>query len=251
MFLFENVVFRYEPYPIGVVRPVFDERFYAQLLETYPPIEIFEQMPKVGHKYSLSEHMNARGYRDFIASTPPWKDLHAWVKDRAFIDQVEQTLLDHRIDVWLGERQKSLAKRSQRVLRDLARGRLPSKTLRLRARFEFSALPADGGLVMPHTDTPKKVITLVVSMVGPDEWNPEWGGGTEVSRPLDERESFNWENRQLPFEQVAPIDTYAFQPNQCILFVKTFNSLHCVRPMTGRGRDALRRTITINIERDG
>lgn len=250
MFHFENAVFRYEPYPIGMVRPVFDEALHARLLETYPPIELFEQMPKLGHKYSLSEHMNARGYRDFIAGSPPWKDLHAFVKSRAFIDRVEETLLEHRIDVWLGERQRSFAKRSRRVLRDLVRGRLPSERLRLNTRFEFSALPADGGLVVPHTDTPKKMITLVVSMVAPGEWNPDWGGGTEVSRPKDERESFNWENRQLPFDQVEPIHTYPFQPNQCILFVKTFNSLHCVRPMTGHGSDAFRRTLTINIERD-
>jgi hypothetical protein len=30
--------------------------------------------------------------------------------------------------------------------------------------------------------------------------------------------------------------------------VKTFNSWHSVRPMTGIGSDALRRTLTINIE---
>ncbi|MGH0035617.1 MAG: hypothetical protein ACQGVK_11385 [Myxococcota bacterium] len=250
MFHFENLQVRYEPYPIAVVRPVFDESFYAQLLATYPPIELFEQMPKVGHKYSLAEHMNPRAYRDFVASTPPWKDLHAWIKSRAFVDSVERALLDHRIDIWLGERQRTFVKRSRRALRDLRRGRLPSERLRLRTRFEFSALPADGGLVMPHTDTPKKVVTLVVSMVGEGEWNPEWGGGTEVSRPLDASESFNWENRQLPFDQVAPLHTYAFQPNQCILFVKTFNSLHCVRPMTAHGSDVLRRTLTINIEHD-
>jgi hypothetical protein len=250
MFHFENLVFRYDPYPIAAARPVFDPTFYAQLLATYPPIEIFQQMRKVGKKFSLSEHQNPRGYRDFIASSPPWKDLHAWVKSDAFIDQVEEALLAHRIDIWMGERQKGLLKRSRRALRDLIRGRLPAERLRLRARFEFSALPVDGGLVMPHTDTPKKVVTLVVSMVDEGEWNPAWGGGTEVSRPADVSETFNWENRQLPFDAVLPIDTYAFLPNQCILFVKTFNSLHCVRPMTGHGSDALRRTITINIEHD-
>jgi hypothetical protein len=32
------------------------------------------------------------------------------------------------------------------------------------------------------------------------------------------------------------------------MFVKTFNSWHSVRPMTGAGSEAMRRTLTINIE---
>jgi hypothetical protein len=44
------------------------------------------------------------------------------------------------------------------------------------------------------------------------------------------------------------LDTYEFGPNQLILFVKTFNSWHSVRPMKGKGSKQLRRTLTINIE---
>jgi hypothetical protein len=43
------------------------------------------------------------------------------------------------------------------------------------------------------------------------------------------------------------IDTYEFTPNQAVIFIKTFNSWHSVRPMTGVDSDALRRTLTINI----
>jgi hypothetical protein len=44
------------------------------------------------------------------------------------------------------------------------------------------------------------------------------------------------------------LHTYPFQPNQVIVFVKTFNSWHSVRPMTGTGSKHLRKTLTINIE---
>jgi hypothetical protein len=33
-----------------------------------------------------------------------------------------------------------------------------------------------------------------------------------------------------------------------VMFIKTFNSWHSVRPMTGKGSEAMRRTLTINIE---
>ena len=44
------------------------------------------------------------------------------------------------------------------------------------------------------------------------------------------------------------IDTFEFNPNQAVVFVKTFNSWHSVRPMTGKGSSLMRRTLTINIE---
>jgi hypothetical protein len=33
-----------------------------------------------------------------------------------------------------------------------------------------------------------------------------------------------------------------------VIFVKTFNSWHSVRPMQGNGSGAMRKTLTINIE---
>lgn len=43
------------------------------------------------------------------------------------------------------------------------------------------------------------------------------------------------------------IDTFEFTPNQAVMFVKTFNSWHSVRPMTGTDPSVLRKTLTINI----
>ena len=56
---------------------------------------------------------------------------------------------------------------------------------------------------------------------------PTGGGQLSVNPSL----SYNWKNRSLAFDQVTPVRTYALRPNQCLLFVKTFNSLHSVRPL--------------------
>ena len=109
-------------------------------------------------------------------------------------------------------------------------------------------LPAQGGHVIPHTDGAGKVVTLVVSMLDESEWDPAWGGGTDVNRPKDPTRYFNRLNRQLGFDEVEVLDTFAFEPNQAVVFVKTFNSWHSVRPMTAPDRSRLRRTLTINIE---
>jgi hypothetical protein len=109
-------------------------------------------------------------------------------------------------------------------------------------------LPARGGHVLPHSDGAGKVVTLVVSVLGEGEWDPSWGGGTDVNRPKDPRFHFNRLNRQLGFDDVEVLDTFAFEPNQAVVFVKTFNSWHSVRPMTAPDPARMRRTLTINIE---
>jgi hypothetical protein len=250
MFNFANMEFRYEPFPIGIAKPVIDEAMYSEMIRSFPPIELFEYFPKVGKKYSLSEKCNPREYRNIIRTTPVWRRLHSWIKSSEFIDSVERMLRAHHIDLGLDKKRPAGAKLWGQVLTDLGRGRLPRRPLRLRARFEFSNLPADGGCVIPHTDAQKKLITLIVSIVKEGEWTDAWGGGTDINRPKDVRYAFNWVNRNVPFEEVEVCDTFPFAPNQCIVFVKTFNSLHSVRPMTGAGTDALRRTLTINIEED-
>jgi len=247
---FEKMRFRYEPYPIGVARPVMEEGRYAEYVKSFPPLELFRHLPEFGNKYSLSEKYNPENYEKFISSNPLWRDFHAWVKSEAFIDAVDAMLRRHHLDVGLDRHRQSSTVRARKALRHLMRGRLPCLPPRLRTRFEFSALAADGGAVLPHTDTPRKIITLIVSMVLPGEWDPSHGGGTEVNRPKDVRWAYNWLNRQVPFEEVEELETFEFQPNQCVVFVKTFNSLHCVRPMTGKGSEAMRRTLTMNIELD-
>jgi hypothetical protein len=85
-------------------------------------------------------------------------------------------------------------------------------------------------------------------MVEEGEWKPDFGGGTDVNRPKDKRFCFNQLNKLAAFDDMEVIDTYDFGPNQLVLFVKTFNSWHSVRPMTGTGSKQLRKTLTINIE---
>jgi hypothetical protein len=48
------------------------------------------------------------------------------------------------------------------------------------------------------------------------------------------RLAFN-RNAQAAFDEMEVLDTFEFTPNQVVVFVKTFNSSHSVRPMTGAG----------------
>jgi hypothetical protein len=246
LFSYDQLQFRYEPFPIGIAKPAIADDLYRELVDSYPPQELFAYLPKVGHKYSLSEKYNGEAYARFIKSSAVWRELHAWIKSDDFIPAVMDALKAQHID--LGQKHLSGAKRALKTMRNLARGRSRPLPPRLGTRFEFSMLPAAGGYIMPHTDSPSKIVTLIVSMAGETEWNPAFGGGTDVNRPKDVRLAFNRMNAQAAFEEMEVLDTFEFTPNQVVVFVKTFNSWHSVRPMTGAGSALMRKTLTINIE---
>lgn len=241
---------RYDPYPLVVLRPALDPALYEQLCENYPPIDEFGRIPKYDYKLSLSEKFNANKYHAFLARNDVWGRFHAWIKSDDFIRQTADFLVSNHIDLQVQQHSEPLSGRFGRTLRQISRGKLPSKSIKLRSRFEFSVLKADGGEVAPHTDTPKKIITLVLSMVKEGEWEHKLGGSLDINRVNDVEYAFNWINRIVPWDKVEVIDTVPFVPNQCVVFVKTFNSLHSVRKMAEKGSNALRKTVTIVIEHD-
>jgi hypothetical protein len=249
-FSYENLQFRYEPFPIGLAKPLMSDQAYRQFLDNFPPIdrfESFEAKGKRGRKYTLSEKENPRAFNDFVQSKPLWREFHRWIKSDDFAYGVLKALAERNID--LGYEATPPVKRFVKRARHALTGRMSERFAPLKARFEFSALPADGGNVVPHTDAPTKIVTMVVSIVDDGEWDPAFGGGTDVNQPKDQALAFNHLNRLADFEDMEVLDTFEFTPNQAVVFVKTFNSWHSVRPMTGNGSQALRRALTINIER--
>ncbi|SNB51318.1 hypothetical protein SAMN07250955_10172 [Arboricoccus pini] len=245
MFLdFSRLEMRYDPFPIGAVCPVMDETLYRELVADYPPRELFADMSKVGNKLALNPYWNGRQFKEFVAGHPRWRAFNRWIISADFIETVLQSLRERHVDLGFKARTNPLKK----LLRNLRRGRIHTGQAPLTSRMEFSMLPADGGSVIPHTDAPGKIVTLVVTMVSPGEWNAEFGGGTDVNRPKNDRHRYNQRNQQAGFEEMDVLATYDFVPNQAVVFVKTFNSWHSVRPMTGRGSPLMRRTLTINIE---
>ena len=246
-FNYNNLKLRYDPFPIGLAKPVLAEDTYRELVAAYPPIDLFKYIPKIGKKYSLSEKFNGNRYEEFIRSNAPWRAFHKWTKSEDFIRSLLAALRERNIELGY-DKKVSTGKKLKRALKSLSKLHLPVPEERLKTRFEFSMLPADGGSVIPHTDGPGKIITLVVSMIDEGEWDPAFGGGTEINRPKDVTKTYNELNRQLDFDEVETLDCFDFTPNQAVVFIKTFNSWHSVRPMTGAGSKALRKTLTINVE---
>lgn len=246
-FNYDHLSFRYMPFPIGLAKPLMSDDVYNKFIDAWPDTALFKAMPELGNKFALSQKFHRKQYHEFVKSNPLWRDFHAWIKSDEFVDEIMDVLKARNVD--LGHKKRSMLKRVQKRSKNLARGSLAPATARLKARFEFQMMPADGGHILPHTDTPQKIITLVVSMMKPGEWDPAYGGATDLNLPKDETQTFNYLNRYDSFENMEVIDSFEFTPNQAVIFVKTFNSWHSVRPMTGTGSRAMRKTLIINIEK--
>jgi hypothetical protein len=249
MLRYDAVSFDYEPFPIGLAKPVLDPSDYAEMVRDWPPLPLFKSKESKGVKYSLSQVNNAFRYRRFVHATPVWRRFHEFIKSPMFITGVLDMLRAHHID--LGLPVPGLATRIGRRARAMWRGSPQPHFPGLKARFEFSSMPVTGGSIRPHTDALTKVVTLVIPMLGEGEWQTSWGGGTSIVRPKDSTRVFNLVNDYMDFDEVECVKTFPFEPNQCIVFVKTFNSWHAVWPMTGDDSKVLRKTLTVNIEAGG
>lgn len=249
MLSFKNTHFIYEPYPIGVARNVFEPSFYQELVNSFPAQEFFSFMPLHGNKYSLSELNNPDAYHEHIRSSHPWQKFHQWIKREEFPTEVLSMLCQHKIDLDVRRFPANGSSARPTVLERLRIRQPVRPRSNLSARFEFSMLPAAGGFIKPHTDSPQKIITLVIAMLSKDEWNPAFGGGTEVLRPKDITKNYNFKNEYLEFDEVETLTTFDYLPNHCVIFIKTFNSLHAVRPMEASKGNLMRKTLTVNIEK--
>jgi hypothetical protein len=102
---------------------------------------------------------------------------------------------------------------------------------------EFSRLP-NGASVPAHTDDPLKLVSLLFYVPSHD-WRPEYGGGTEFFVPHARGTRHNWYNRRVPVSALRSIGVVDFVPNRLVVFVKTRDSYHAVRPVScppGSGR---------------
>ncbi len=259
MLCLENFEYSYRPFPVGVARPFIEPALYLDLAASYPAPETF--MPfrtdstGMYDKFSLSARNKGRALAAFLDANPAWGTLYRYFYSGEFIDSVLDHLEERNIQV-VRRRSARLARAFNRFAPGLSDGRVPGaerllysmprKLGGISSKVEFSALPGRDGGLMPHTDATGKLVTLVIAFPEEGEWQSDFGGGTSMVEPEDERLYFNRFNRTLPFDQVRVLRVVEYQSNQAMLFVKTFNSWHAVMPTTGPV-DRWRKTLTVNI----
>ena len=207
-----------KPFPVVVLKDVFEPEIYEELARTFPPAEALAPLDYVGEKLNLQDRYE--GFTAALADRPLWREFWEFTQSRQF----RNAIFHHCADF-----EKLLANIKFRFKEN--------------PRFEFSGLPAEGGHINPHTDIPKKIITMVIYFPQPD-WKEEWGGQFEVLRHR-ERPEDDLDRLWPKWDEVETVTAVPFRPNRLVIMRKTPNSLHGVRPIKGPA-GIIRRTITIN-----
>ncbi len=256
MFDFSAAKFRYTPYPIGWAPDVLPDDLYRELANSYPELNQMFKRKSLGNKYILTE-FDGKSYYDIVSTHPAWRKLYDFIKSPSFVEIMLSFLKEKGINLGLGgikivsdnffesQWDKNI-KRIKRVTQRTFTIQNNSH-FQLTSRFEFGAFPGNGGSQYPHTDAPRKTVSLVLSMTKEGEWSPEWGGGTAVVWPKDEKKTFNYLNDYMGFEEVNVLEEFQFLPNSCVIFVKTFNSWHAVMPIRAPEK-VIRKSLIINID---
>jgi len=239
-----NPTFFYRPFPYGTLAEIFDKETFGKLVATFPPLDLFRRMDALGKKHSLSEINNRKQYFRYLEECPEWNNVYREVKSDGFLIRVLSALKDHHIDPMIDDYMPYRYSGLKGTLRQIRSLNFPRFA---RARFEFASMQANGGCILPHTDSTTKVITLVMNMNFEDEWDESYGGETVICEPIDESLTYNLANEYFTFDQIREVARIPMRDCGGSIFIKTFNSWHCVFPMVGPP-DAMRNTITINIE---
>jgi hypothetical protein len=239
-----NININYKPFPVLSLKNFINKQYYIQLVNTFPEKELFEFKENLGKKYSLSETNNRKNYFKYIKQNKIWNKFFKIIKSKNFIQEIIDLLYENNINLGL-KNSKQISLESKNFLKNLKN--TIKKKFFFKSKFEFSMMSGEGGYILPHTDAPEKIITIVIPMINENEWKKEWGGGTSILEPVDERNYYNHQNKYLNFNEVKTLKNLPFEKNNSTLFIKTFNSLHCVYPIQGPNT-ILRKSLTINIQ---
>lgn len=197
------------PFFYYVMDDFMDWETYMALVRTFPPEYLFQPMSGIGDKLSFNER--TPGFKAALTERPVWSAFYDAVKADAFPNAFRRL---HDFD----------------------------KTTSV--KFEFSSLPGRGGYLHPHTDTAKKVSTLVLHITERG-WPHSWGGGLSIYRHRTNPDGDHSKYEAVNGNELETVERVRFTPNRAVGFIRTNQSLHGVQPISSP--DFLpRRSVTIN-----
>jgi hypothetical protein len=234
---------RTDPFCFFRIDDYLPEDLYRALRESFPDgsMRADDDSGKLGFRSSAE----ANDFDDFCEQHPAWKRLLVFFRSDAFVLDVGRVFAPSIVSArgWRG----------RRPWRNCSDGKIPSSRLRymleepVKTTFQISQLP-NGAEVIPHTDAPRKLVSLLLYFRD-DDWQDQYGGGTEFYEPIDAERARTWKpTDRVPFSELKSIGECGFARNCLAGFVRSPNSYHGVRPIVCP-EGATRRALLINIKR--
>jgi hypothetical protein len=218
---------------------------YRALEQSFPDDRWFMPEKDYSGKRGFRSSVVQNDFDRFCAVHPLWARLIEFFGSDVFLEDLRRVLLPDLA------RARGLAGRKPWV--NYTEREISDNPLRyllqepVRSTFQFSRLP-DQAVVIPHTDAPRKLVSLMIYFRSP-RWDDAYGGATEFYGPRDAARARRWSaTERVPFEELRPIGSTPFVANRLAGFVRSPCSFHGVRPIAcppGMTRDSL----LINVKR--
>jgi len=217
--------------------------FYEALRATFPDESTYESDDS--GKKGFRSSVEADPFETFCDANPEWRQLIDFFSSPEFSADARRALAPALRDA------RGIAER--RPWLDCTKRAVPNNPLRYifqeptRTTFQISLLPRNG-VVVPHRDAPRKLISLLLYFRDAD-WKDSYGGATEFYAPLDPSLAPTWApTARIPFDQFKVIGAAGFERNRLSGFVRSDASFHGVPPVNCPPGMA-RRALLINIKR--
>ena len=234
---------RTQPFCYFQIDDYLPDLLYRSLRDSFPDGSTYESdgSGKLGFRSSDEPD----DFERFCERHPNWQRLLDFFRSDAFVLDVRRALSPSLVAArnWKGRRR----------WRNCSEAETPTSRLRylleepVRTTFQISQLP-NGAEVVPHTDAPRKLVSLMLYFRD-DEWEDAFGGGTVFFEPRDAERARDWNpTDRIPFSELEEIGSCGFARNRLAGFVRSQNSYHGVRRIEGPP-GASRRALLINIKR--
>lgn len=218
-----------QPFGVFCVDNFLPERVYSALLQSFPKDErLFKGRHNFKKKF-ISSSTHNEIFQNFCTEHPLWQQLVSAFRHPAFVSDLRKAVYEEILKArsfgaykpWIYP-SKAWHSKYYSYLRKMFFNPVS-------VNFQFSRLER-GSYIPPHTDMPSKMVSLMLYF--PDKiWKKAYGGGTEFYKPKKPFLEENWENKEIPVEELNVFAEAEFLPNRFVLFVKSKNSYHGVPPI--------------------
>ena len=219
------------------------DALYESLRESFPDESTYDSdgSGKLGFRSSDEPD----DFERFCAQNPDWQRLLDFFRSDEFVLDAGRTMAPSLIAArdW----------KARRRWHNYSEGEIPASRLSylleepVRTTFQISQLP-NGAEVIPHTDAPRKLISLMLYFRDED-WEEASGGATVFFEPRDAERARQWSpTERIPFSELNEIGSCGFARNRLAGFVRSENSFHGVHPIVSPAGQT-RRALLVNIKR--
>jgi hypothetical protein len=249
----KNITFDYEPFPHGICKNIIDEDIYQKLVDEFPKIEFLKKTSDKNNinkfnKYSLSSNLEKKEFFSVLNGRDILKKFINYLLSREFKKYLIEILYNNNINFGIKVEELNFKKRFKNFLYNISPNFLVKQEQEFEINVEFSSIPFKNGMIKPHTDSQYKFASIVIPIVDKN-WVDNFNGGTNFLKPKNNEKTFNYLNNTLEFNETELIKIIPFERNQFLIFLKTFNSLHSVGPMTGYDENKFRNSLTLTLEK--